>query len=250
MDAWDRDEVRILVEKWADVLTEAEARAAFADLQVFIQPSGKDVSVRADSKSDRRFKSLDLKVRLTVPRPYHANVSTAGGGIAVGNLEGNVTAKTAGGSIKIGPSEGEIVASTAGGSIRVEGSGGPVKVETSGGSIRIAAARGYIEAATSGGSIDAELIVSDKATDTHCTLETSGGDVTIRLPAGLAATVSADLTIKRRVSRDYRIYFDFPLTIKGEGTDRITAQGEINGGGGLIRLTTVNGDIHIKKLEK
>ena len=378
VDVWDRDVVRVVVLKKAEVFTEGEAKAIFEDFELQIDREGKDVRVRARSLSDRRMRSMKVTFALTVPSVYHVDLRTEGGSIKVGDLEGNVKARTAGGSIevghirngsvdiqtsgggltilgiqngdgkartsggsirvgrvsgnldvstsggkisieyaggevkaetagggitvgesgrdllaktaggsikvgkaggevdvstaggsiKIGPSTGkvrartaggsikteqsqaEVDAETSGGSIRVEGSGGPVKVPTAGGSIRVVGARGYIEAETAGGSIDAELVVSDRDIDTHCRLETAGGDITLRLPGDLAATVDARLEISKRAKEDYRIYSGFPLTIEGQGTDRITAHGEINGGGDPISLSTRDGDIRIQKLEK
>ena len=360
VDAWDRDEVRVVVEKRADVFTESEAKAVFADLQTLIRPESRGVYVRVASQSGRQPRSLSVRVHLTVPNGYHVDLQTGGGGIEIGDLEGNVKARTsgggiqvgrvtngsvdietsgggltitsvwkgdarartsggginvgqvsgnldvqtsgggitiqsagkntsartagggikvgasggdlhvetAGGGITIGPTSGEVVAKTAGGGIsigpthsavtaetagggiRVDGSGGPVRVSTSGGSIKITEARGYIEARTAGGGIEAELVVADKAIDTHCTLETAGGNITIYLPENLTATVDAQLRIEHRVDRSYRIYSDFPLVIQGDDTNRITGSGDINGGGRPIRLSTVNGDIYIKKLRK
>lgn len=360
VDAWDRDEVRVVVEKRADVFTESEAKALFADLQTLIRPENRGVYVRVASQSGRQPRSLNVRIQLTVPNWYHVDLQTGGGGIEIGDLEGdvkahtsgggiqvghikngsvdietsgggltimsvwegdarvktsggginvgqvsgnldaqtsgggitiqsagkNVSARTAGGGIRvgasggdlraetagggitIGPTSGEVVAKTAGGGIsighthsavtaetagggiRVDGSGGPVRVSTSGGSIKITEAGGYIEATTAGGSIEAELVVADKKVDTHCTLETAGGDITLSLPEGLSATINAELRIERRVGRDYRIYSDFPLVIKGDDPKRIVGFGDLNGGGYPIRLSTVNGDIYIKKLAK
>ncbi|TFB09217.1 hypothetical protein E3V36_07160 [Candidatus Marinimicrobia bacterium MT.SAG.2] len=181
------------------------------------------------------------------------NVSTSGGSISIGDTKGDIDASTAGGSIHIGESGGEVRANTAGGSISVEGSQGPVMVETAGGSIEILNARGFIEAETAGGDVEAELIVSDKKIDTHVTLETAGGDITLYLPAKLAATFDVELKITRRAWRDYKIYSDFPLSISDDeggwrGDKIIVAEGDINGGGDRIRIRTTNGDIRIKKI--
>jgi DUF4097 and DUF4098 domain-containing protein YvlB len=179
----------------------------------------------------------------------HVTVTTEGGAITIGPVGGRVSARTAGGGISIERSQSAVDAETAGGSIQVGGSGGPVRVSTSGGNIRVRAARGYIEAKTEGGSIEAELLVSDRRIDTHCTLETSGGDITLFLPENLSATVSAEVRVRRKAGRDYRIVSDFPLVIRGDDPKRITASGDLNGGGHPIRLSTVNGDIYIRKLK-
>lgn len=182
-------------------------------------------------------------------------VSTSGGSISIGDTDGDVYAKTAGGSIHIGNAGGEVEAETAGGSISVEGSKGPVMVETAGGSIEVLNARGFIEAETAGGDIEAEMIVSDKNTDTHVDLETAGGDITLYLPGDLAATFDIELEITRRAWRDYKIYSDFPLTISDDDDDWrgdkvIVGRGDINGGGDRIRISTTNGDIRIKKIRR
>ena len=193
---------------------------------------------------------------------------TSGGSINIGPVNGKVEADTSGGSIKIGMAQGEVKADTSGGSVNVEGSkgrvtvessggslyvgssGGPVKADTAGGSIKILQAKGYIEADTAGGSIEAEMIETDNSVDTHVNLDSSGGSITVYLPEGIEATVSASLRITRSARRDYRIYSDFPLAIKGEKSNRITADGKLNGGGDRVVLNTTNGDIYIKKLEK
>ncbi len=174
-------------------------------------------------------------------------VSTAGGSIRIGPVAGAVKASTAGGEVAIGEADGAVEAETAGGGIRIAGSGGPVKAHTTGGAIRIAKARGSIEAVTTGGSIEAELALADPAADTHCNLETLGGDLTLSLPATLAATVDAEVTVDGWWSRSCTVHTDFPLAVKGEGSRRITAEGTLNGGGDLVKLRTTNGDINIRR---
>ena len=109
---------------------------------------------------------------------------------------------------------------------------------------------GYIEAETGEGSIDAELIEKNPAADTHCTLVAEGGDVRLYLPAELRASIEVVLVVERRVGGDYRIFSDFPLATAGESTRRITGSGTVNGGGDQIFISTVNGDIRIKKLRR
>ena len=146
-----------------------------------------------------------------------------------------------------------VEAETAGGSIGVDGSDGPVQVSTAGGNIEILEAHGFIEAETAGGDIEAEMVVSNKNTDTHVMLETAGGDITLFLPADLQATFDVRLEITRRAWRDYKIYSDFPISIDDDdggwrGRRVLIGKGDINGGGDKIRLETTNGDIRIKKL--
>ena len=92
------------------------------------------------------------------------------------------------------------------------------------------------------------MIETDNSKDTHVKLHSAGGPLTVYLPATIEATVSADLKISWFADREYEIYTDFPLSIKGEDSDHISARGKINGGGDRIQLSTTNGDIQILKL--
>ena len=183
--------------------------------------------------------------------PVKGNVAveTSGGSIVIDKAEGNVKADTSGGSIKVMGSKGKIEVETAGGSIFIGSSNGPVIAETAGGKIRILQARGYIEAETAGGSIEAEMIETNNKVDSHVYLDTAGGSITVYLPKNFKASITAELKITRSAKRDYRIYSDFPLTIKGEKSDKVTASGDINGGGDKVILETTNGDIHIRMLK-
>jgi DUF4097 and DUF4098 domain-containing protein YvlB len=175
------------------------------------------------------------------------DVDTSGGSIGIAMIDGDVKAETSGGSIQVEGSTGKVNVDTSGGSIKINSSGGPIVAETAGGNIKIKKANGSIDASTAGGSIEAEMIATSG--DTHVKLSSSGGDIELYIPASLSASVDAKLEITRNSRRDYRIYSDFPLTIKGAKSDRITGEGDINGGGDKIQLRTTNGDIYIKKIE-
>lgn len=372
VDSWDRPQVRVLVEKRADVFTESEARRMFEDFAVTVRQDADFVAVEAHAGRGRRSARLDIAFRITVPERFAVDVDTDGGSVEIGRLQGDVAvetaggeitvgtvvdgsvsvktsggsirigaieggdgvaktlggnvqvdrasgalqldtkggnitvgsvggnltaetlggsievgtggpvveARTSGGSIKVGEAAGTVDASTLGGNItvghaggavavetsggtirvesaggavraatlgggiRVLGSGGPVTVRTRGGNIDIEDARGYIEAQTAGGDIRAELLLHARDADTHCTLETAGGDLSLRLPPELAATIDAEIELESRSRRDLEISADFPLEIETSAR-RITGRGTLNGGGDLIKLRTSNGNIRL-----
>ena len=104
------------------------------------------------------------------------------------------------------------------------------------------------------------MTLTDFSKDHQVELRTAGGELTLILPEKLPATLRAEIEVEDRW-RDYNIYSDFPLTTRTEGSGAekryrrrrrsyIRSEGEINGGGDLIELYTVNGDIHIKRLRK
>lgn len=172
------------------------------------------------------------------------DLDTSGGSIRAAWAVGALKADTSGGNIRLAGGDSSIEADTSGGNITIEGGHGPVTADTSGGRITISGTTGPVHADTAGGRIEVDLSAVTGSIGGDVVLETAGGDVTVRIPSDLAATISADLEISRRSRGDYRIYTDFPLTVREED-NRIIGRGDINGGGDRIRLETTNSDIHI-----
>ena len=172
-------------------------------------------------------------------------LDTSGGTIRAAYAQGPVNADTSGGNIFLEGSATSIEADTSGGNIVIERSIGKVTADTSGGSITISQSTGPITADTAGGKINVEVISLDGGRSEPIDLETAGGDITLRLPSTIAATIQADLEVSRRGRGDYRIYTDFPLSIREDDDGNIVGSGDINGGGARISLETTNSDIHI-----
>jgi hypothetical protein len=98
----------------------------------------------------------------------------------------------------------ELAAVTAGGSITVDGTGGAVDVRTGGGSLRVRGARQRAALSTGGGSIDVDdhdgsitartgggsVRIDGRLTGT-CSVETGGGNLTVRLLDGSNLHVEA-----------------------------------------------------------
>ncbi len=176
-------------------------------------------------------------------------LDTSGGTIRAGWAMGPLIADTSGGNIFLEGSETSVEADTSGGNIEIRRSNGPVYADTSGGSITIRQSRGPIRADTAGGRVEAELLAFSGERDATVELESSGGDVIVRIPADHGARIVADLEVSRRSRGDYRIYTDFPITIQEDGNGNILGRGEINGGGDPIYLETQNSDIHILAID-
>jgi hypothetical protein len=193
-------------------------------------------------------------------------LQTSGGEIVAGKIEGNLRAETAGGDVTIGGARGEIKAETAGGQIRIGESGGSVRAQTAGGSIQLNGARGRVVAETAGGSIDLFQVLGgikaqtaagrilaqfagDKRTFGASELESALGDVFVYLPPDLPLTI--DAAIENALG--HRIISDFPLNIRGDNQEfvvtTISGHGALNGGGDILRIRAVGGNIEIRKLD-
>jgi DUF4097 and DUF4098 domain-containing protein YvlB len=174
---------------------------------------------------------------------------TAGGDVVVGGATGQVLARTAGGQIQIGPAGGSVRAETAGGSIRLQGVRGRVVAQTAGGSIDLLKVEGAVRASTAAGRILAEFN-STKRTFGPSLLETSMGDVYVYLPTNLPLTI--DAVIETAAGR--QIQSDFPLDIQGNKEELVPStvrgHGALNGGGEVLKIRTVAGNIEIRKIDK
>ncbi|MBT3531566.1 MAG: hypothetical protein HOF74_07485 [Gammaproteobacteria bacterium] len=172
------------------------------------------------------------------------DLDTSGGSIRAGWAEGPLSAETSGGNITLAGGSSRVSADTSGGNITIEGGSGSVLADTSGGNITIRNVTGEVSADTSGGRIELDLSSVTDSSGGDVSLDTAGGDITVRLPANLGATIDAVLNTSRRGRGSYRIFTDFPLSIREED-DQIIGSGDINGGGYDIELETTNSDIHI-----
>jgi hypothetical protein len=155
---------------------------------------------------------------------------TSGGSVSLENIRAKVDARTSGGSITINDVYGDLNASTSGGSIMANGISGKVDLSTSGGSILIDNALGRIHAASSGGSIVATV---SEVTES-LRLSTSGGSVTVKLPASQGFDIDARGT---RVESDLARF---------NGTnEQGRMSGTVNGGGIPVRLTASAGSVRL-----
>ena len=190
------------------------------------------VQVPSDYPVDVRTSGGDLTVRNVSAAVRGA---TSGGGVQAENITGTVDLHTSGGSVDAQHLTGPARLSTSGGNVQVEDSTGNPDLRTSGGDIRMRNDDGQVRAVTSGGDISAQL-----RSNLGVTLKTAGGDITLRLPQDMHASIGPR-------SSGGGITSDFPLS-----TGRIQSgdflQGTVGGGGPPITLDTSGGDIHIEPI--
>jgi hypothetical protein len=171
--------------------------------------------------------------------PLH--VSTGGGNISVERAAATVFAQTAGGLIDVHNAGGIVTAQNAGGGIQVSSAQG-VRCEAYSGTIRLRSASGALNASTAAGSIFAEF-AGNRAADSI--LSTGGGDVTVFIPSNLAMTVRAKTETGNRTAR---IISDFPeIRVTPAALNVAVAEGLLHGGGPLLRISTSNGTIYLRR---
>jgi len=181
---------------------------------------GKDGAVitgRAErARSSERFW---VSLELDVPRGTPLEVSTQGGSVDVGDIDGRLLCDTAGGKIRVGRVGASARLQTAGGDVVVQDVNGDLNASTGGGHIMAGVIHGSATLRSGGGHIRVARV------DGAARLETGGGNIFLdRAGARLVATTSGG-----------RI-------MVGEASGELQAR---NGGGG-IRVWRVAGPAHIQ----
>jgi DUF4097 and DUF4098 domain-containing protein YvlB len=185
---------------------------------------------------------------------------TAGGDITVQQVDGPVRCSTAAGAVRIVQAGNLVIADTAGGPIDVgyakgtvtaKNSGGPIQVgsatgatcESAGGAIQLTSVGGSLKASTAVGSIIARFQTQPVA---DSFLSTGAGDITVWIPSNLKVTVRAQNASyggRRRIVSEFGA-----INVKPVGTATL-AEGNLNGGGPLVRIAGTGGMIYIRRSE-
>lgn len=182
-----------------------------------------------------------------------AQVETNGGDINLSKAGARVMAVSGGGQISFGEAAGSIVARTNGGGIRVLSVAGPMQLETSGGSIYLTRVQGTVSASTASGNITAWFAPEGNKKTGASQLQCQQGDIVVYLPRQLALTIEAVIEMPER---DNKVEPDPALPLKVSyvqapaGTRALRAEGSMNGGGEVLRLRTVSGDIKLRSAEQ
>jgi hypothetical protein len=175
-----------------------------------------------------------------------AHLITDGGNITLERSGGSLLAETAGGQIQVGEAAGLIRAKTGDGGIRVVRSSGPATLEAPDGSIYLTQADGSVKASTATGGITAWFVSPPKDSG-DCELQSNSGDIVIYLSRTLPVTIDAQVEMGQ--SHGFVIDPAFPIAVRyedGARGQRIAhAQGMLNGGGQILRLRTVAGNIRL-----
>jgi DUF4097 and DUF4098 domain-containing protein YvlB len=119
--------------------------------------------------------------------------------------------------------------------LSVDDTEGEAILKTTNGGIEAEYMKGSVAASTTNGSISISL--DDFSRDDRLDFNTTNGSIKLYLPSEVKADVRASTV-------NGSIRTDFPLTIQGR-ISRKRLNGEINGGGGTIELSTVNGGVSI-----
>ncbi len=177
-----------------------------------------------------------------------AELRTVGGNIYLHRTGGKVVVESGGGQINLGEVAGAVQAKTAGGGIQIARVSGPSNIETAGGSIYLKQVLNTVNASTGSGQITAWFANSGRKEDLGTSQLVCGeGDIVVYLPREIALSIEATI----EAASEHHIIADpqFGLTTtwvrSAAGPRVLQAKGVLNGGGKLLKLRTVAGNIKL-----
>ncbi|MDI6809775.1 MAG: hypothetical protein QME66_12495 [Candidatus Eisenbacteria bacterium] len=185
----------------------------------------------------------------------NVKAKTYGGDIDVTKGK-EVNLSTMGGDINVGEAPAGANVSTMGGDITIRSAGGYVKAKTMGGDVQIDAIDGWVAATTMGGDVTATMIGDPRNGRRDVQLKSLGGDIHLIVPNGLSMRFEIDLAYTKGKEGRFDIESDFPMDIEkttnwerkhGSQRKHIYGTGSIGGGEHLVKISTINGNIYIRK---
>ena len=209
-------------------------------------------------------------------------LKTMGGRVMLENVIGDVKGSSMGGSVlyknvtrRSGKTTGKAVQiSTMGGAINVEDAANGAHVHTRGGKIHIKSAKvfvkaktmggnifideidGWVKATTMGGKVKVNMVGDPQKGKRDVILTSMGGDIQLKVPAGLAMGIEIELAYTKSSMREYKIVSDFNIQQKrtdewqhDKGSPRkyIYGKGKTGDGKHKIIIKTINGNVILKK---
>ena len=168
-------------------------------------------------------------------------MNTGGGALRVTRAGAGVIATNGGGQIDVGEARGTVELRNSGGPVRV-GTASGVRCEAGAGAIRLMNVSGSLRASTSIGSILAHLVAGPAPGDSFLT--TGRGDITVVIPSNVGVKIRAE---NQMGGGQRRIVSDYPGIVARAVGPHVVAEGAVNGGGPLLRISGTGGTIFIKR---
>ncbi len=216
-------------------------------------------TLRVLAEQLRRVQTVNIQVVIHLPRRCDLDLSTAGGGITLRGIAGDIRGRTAGGELELADLHGTIALSTAGGRITLRDSELDGYVRTGGGEVLVENVTGDIDADSGGGVVEFRNVVTPDRTypaeavyirnaggaidvdeaPAGADVRTGGGDIWIGSAGGYvrASTGGGDIRIH---SIDGRVE-----ARTGAGTIRVTMTGDPAAGDREVTLISGYGDIYL-----
>jgi hypothetical protein len=182
-------------------------------------------------------RGVTVSMTVLVPRGSRVRIGTGNGAVSVERVGGEVNASTGNGRVTVAGTEGDVRVSTGNGDVEVRDAKAAVHVSTGNGRVTVNTSEGPVEARSGNGDIDVRMTALRAKED--MAFHTGSGSVRLTLPANYNGELDAS-------TGNGEVTSDFDLKVKGRmNPHRIRAT--IGDGGPMLRMTTGNGRLELRK---
>lgn len=242
-----QDTVSVRVQRTAELKADRRAGEVLKNLDIRMIHEASDVKIEAKFKGPgKQWKKakerLDVRFDIIVPQHYSLDLRTTSESISAVDITGDVSAQVSGGELRFQNVTGVVNGRASGGNITLRGCKGEVDVKTAGGSIEVEN-NGPILAKATGGSIRCQLQKASISQNLLLDLETMGGGINVSVAPDITATVEAKVL-------GGTVTTELPVTVEAGRVRPDQLRGAINGGGPLLKLFSVGGNIILRKGEE
>lgn len=182
---------------------------------------------------------------VTVETPFRLDLEarTSDGSLKVYGVQGNVELHTSDGAVDVEDVSGSLRLAASDGTIKIHNVTGTLESRSSDGHATIDGRFTALQAHTSDGNLDVTLSEGTQLTSSS-RIESSDGQVTVKLPR----TLAADLDVH---TSDGQIHSTLPLTMEGYDSSHSSGhnlRGHLNAGGVPLTIHTSDGNVTISAL--
>lgn len=238
--AWDRQEVRVEIERYGSSREAAEA------VSIVATQDGDHVTVEARPPSGGRWGMNSLahisngaKLVAHVPSSCDLTVKSGDGSLSVERLTGHIDLTTSDGSIRGVELDGDVSVDTGDGSVKLERMAGALRVRTGDGSVWLGGRLTGVDVFTNDGTVALKLEPGSEV-ERDWEVSTGGGGIVVHLPDDLRAELDA-------ATGDGSIRVEHHLNLREASRTRQSLRATLGEGGREIRLRTADGSIAFHK---
>ncbi len=150
------------------------------DIEIEFDQSSNKVAIFSEYVGRRENYRDRSEAHIMVPKKFDVDLSTAGGGVTIENVDGTIEGQTMGGSLNLSKLAGYLDLQTMGGSVDLYDSKVDGKVHTMGGSVDVENVEGDVSASSMGGSVRHKNVKSSsKSIGEEVDISTMGGSIDV-----------------------------------------------------------------------
>jgi DUF4097 and DUF4098 domain-containing protein YvlB len=180
-----------------------------------------------------------VRVQIQVPPQSDLDIRSGDGNVKSGPVAGHIQIDTGDGNIDSNGLHGDLHLHTGDGHVQGNDFDGNLSADSGDGYITVRGRFDVLYLKSGDGNIEAEVQSGSKIAS-GWNLHTGDGHINMKLPDGFSAELDAH-------TGDGHISLDFPVTVSGSISES-RIHGKINGGGGMLAITSGDGSIRIEKL--